>query len=191
MGQVDDVLASLNPVASRQLQDIILFSDGIALKSKLSRLLTTGNFADLILRSTMRRTRVAAPKVAAFHGGKKVAQSASEITSPHVPAPEARVDIAHWVSGDVLSVFFVDLVQRCGIFWQAGLKPGAHILRHRRPNGAFAHLGQVFRGLIHHAMCERAGGFPILRVKCFFLGILHMPHPTGSNQSVREEGSFC
>ena len=34
-----------------------LFSAGMALKSKLSRLLATGNFAALMRRSTMRRSR--------------------------------------------------------------------------------------------------------------------------------------
>ena len=37
---------------------IILLSDGMALKSKLSKLLTAGNLAILIRRSTMRRSPI-------------------------------------------------------------------------------------------------------------------------------------
>jgi len=53
----DDVLAPLDVVRARQLQHHILFNDGRARKSKLSRLLTVGNRAALIRRSTMRRSR--------------------------------------------------------------------------------------------------------------------------------------
>jgi len=67
----DDVLAPIDLLAGRRLPSIaarpfasrassstcILFNLGIALKSKLSRLLVAGNFAALMRRSTIRRSR--------------------------------------------------------------------------------------------------------------------------------------
>ena len=56
--QGNDVLAPLDPLAARPTPAPgALFSAGMALKSKLSRLLATGNFAALMRRSTMRRSR--------------------------------------------------------------------------------------------------------------------------------------
>ena len=53
----DDVLAALDVLTAGQFQDQHLVERGMALKSKLSRLLTAGNLACLIRRSTMRRSR--------------------------------------------------------------------------------------------------------------------------------------
>jgi hypothetical protein len=53
----DDILAPLDVVRRASSSTNILFSDGNARKSKLSRLLTVGNRAALIRRSTMRRSR--------------------------------------------------------------------------------------------------------------------------------------
>ena len=53
----NDILASIDVVRSRHSRTSILSSDGNARTSKLSRLMTGGNFVALIRRSTMRRSR--------------------------------------------------------------------------------------------------------------------------------------
>ena len=53
----DDVLAPLDILERASSSTSVLLSDGNAMKSKLSRLLTVGNFAALIRRSTIRRSR--------------------------------------------------------------------------------------------------------------------------------------
>ena len=57
VAQRDDVVAALDVFTTASSKTSILLSEAMALKLKASRLLTAGNLACLIRRSTMRRSR--------------------------------------------------------------------------------------------------------------------------------------
>ncbi|MNW15533.1 hypothetical protein D3C71_2140680 [compost metagenome] len=65
---------------------------------------------------------IAAAQIGALNGSQKVAERAGEIARPHVPGPEARMDIAHGVAQDIRGHLAVDFVRRRRRLGQSGVE---------------------------------------------------------------------
>ena len=117
---------------------------------------------------------IPATKVGALDRGQKVSQSSGEVARPHVPGPETRMDVAHWVGHQRFGNFAVDLRQWRGRTGQVSLERAPDLTGHVPPDRTIANVAQIGDRVVDGAVCDGLRIGPVFGVERFFRGFARL-----------------
>ena len=122
------------------------------------------------------------PAGVGIHGsGEEFGKRAGDRARAEDPPPEPWMDVPRRVGQHVLAELFVHLLRRLRVQRKGTAEMGLGLVGDVLPGWPLPERPQVVEHLVHHAMAERAHGFPILGIQVFFCGprplLCHVCYP--------------
>src|SRR6185437_9482356 len=110
---------------------------------------------------------IAAAKVGSLDRGHKISQRSREVAGPHIPGPEARMDVAHRIGHHRFGDLAVDFRQWCRRVRQGYLESVPDLIRHVPPDRAIANVAEIPDRVVDRVAGDRARIAPIFGVERF------------------------